>query len=397
MHKKSLLTSLVFGMLLLLASVSAFAAPEIDGEVEIGVTPSKEVYIAFDTMTAGMSTVEYGIDGDFTHATDMYVALDSYHIHSLADVKPGTTYTYRIRLSDWTGEEVLTDPATLTTPEMTSPATIQAFGADEAASLSWSGTFGAAAYVVKRSDQAGGPYEAVATVDGTSYRDEGLVNETTYYYIVAAVDADGNEADPSAEASATPKPFALSQSIDIDTHTAGNTEVIGDLVRITAAGNDIWHTSDSFRFVYTKVSGDVTITARVASFKPNPNDTGWGKANVMIRETLDADSKHAMTVASSGNGSHFQRRPETGIEMNDPISQTSGPAFGFPMWIRLKREGNSFYSYASQNGESWTLIGAVSIPMNEDVYVGLGLTAHMKTGGTDNLAVAEFDHIEITQ
>lgn len=397
MKKKSLLMSLVFGMLLLLTTALAFAAPpEIDGEVEIGITPSQEVYIAFETLTAGMSSVEYGIDGDFTHATDLYVALDSYHVHPLTDAKPGTTYTYRIRLSDWSGEEVLTEPATLVTPDLTSPDTIQAFGADEAAALSWSRTFGAAAYVVKRADQAGGPYADVATVDGTAYRDEGLVNEATYYYVVAAVDADGNEAAPSAEASATPKPFALSQSIDIDTHAAGNTELIGDMVRITAAGNDIWHSSDSFRYVYTQVSGDVTITARVASFKPNPNDTGWGKAVVMIRESLAANSKHAMTVASSGNGSHFQRRPETGIEMNDPISQTTGPAFGFPMWIRLKREGDSFYSYASQNGESWTLIGAVSIPMNEDVYVGLGVTAHMKTGGT-TLAVVEFDHIEIIQ
>lgn len=397
MHKKSLLTSLAFGMLLLLTTVTVFAAPQIVGEVEIGVTPSQEFYIAFETETAGMSNIEYGIDGDFTHSTDTYVALDSYHIHTLTDAKPGTTYTYRIRLSDWAGEEVVTDPATLTVPEMASPETVQAFGGDEAASLSWGGSFGATSYAVKRSDQPGGPYETIATVEATAFRDEGLVNETTYYYVIAAVDADGNEAAPSPEASATPRPFALSESIDIDTHTAGKTELIGDTVRITAAGNDIWHSSDSFRFVYTQVSGDVTITARVASFQSNPNDTGWGKAVVMIRETLDANSKHAMTVASSGNGSHFQRRPETGIEMNDPISQTSGPAFGFPMWIQLKREGDNFYSYASQNGESWTLIGAVNIPMNEDVYVGLGLTAHMKTGGIDNLAVAEFDNVEITQ
>lgn len=398
MHRKPFLSSLAFVMLLLLGTMSAIAAPpEIDGEIEIGVTPSQEIYIAFETVIAGMSTVEYGVDGEFSHTTEMYVALDSYHIHTLAEAKPGTTYTYRILLTDWAGEEVLTEPDTLLTPEMASPESVQAFGTDEAASLSWSAAFGAASYVVKRAEQAGGPYETVATIDGTSYRDEGLTNEATYYYVVTTVDADGNEAAPSAEVSATPQPFALSQSIDIDTHIAGKTEMLGDVVRITAAGNDIWGSSDSFRYVYTQVSGDVTITARVASFDPNPNDTGWGKAIVMIRESLDNNSKHAMTVASSGNGSHFQRRPETGIEMNDPISQTVGPAFGFPMWLRLKREGNNFYSYASQNGESWSLIGAVEIPMNEDVYVGLGLTAHTKSGGSENLAVADFDRIEISQ
>lgn len=396
MRKKSIVATVAFGMLLLLASAAAMAV-EIVGEVEVGVSASQEVYIAFETATASMSSIEYGVDGEFTHATDTYVALDSYHIHTLSDVKPGTTYTYRIRISDWTGGEVVTEPDTLTTPQLTSPEAVQAYGGDAAASLSWDAGFGAVSYAVKRSEQSGGPYETIATVNTTSFRDQGLVNETTYYYVIAAVDADGNEASPSAEVSATPKPFALTESIDIDTHTPGKTEIIGDTVRITAAGNDIWGSSDSFRFVYTQVSGDVTITARVASFQSNPQDTGWGKAVVMIRETLNNNSKHAMTVASSGNGSHFQRRPETGIEMNDPISQTIGPNFGFPMWIRLKREGDVFYSYASQNGESWTLIGAVSIPMNQDVYVGLGVTAHMKTGGSDHLAVVEFDNIEITQ
>jgi len=397
MQKKSFLAAVAFGVLMMLATTSTLAAPQIVGEIEIGVDASQQLYIAFETNTASMSSIEYGVDGEFTHATDTYVALDSFHVHTLADLKPGTTYTYRIRITDWTGGEIVTDPYTLTTPELTSPKNVQAYGGDQTASLSWDPSFGAVSYAVKRSAQPGGPYETVATVNATSYRDDGLVNETTYYYVIAAIDVDGNEAPPSAEVSATPKPFALTESIDIDTHMPGKTEILGDVVRITAAGHDIWHSSDSFRFVYTQVSGDVTITARVVSFNPNPYDTGWGKAVVMIRETLDANSKHAMTVASSGNGSHFQRRPETGIEMTDPISQTAGPKLGFPMWIRLKREGDVFYSYASPDGESWTLIGAVSIPMNKDVYVGIGVTAHMKTGGTDHPAVVEFDNIEITQ
>src|SRR5690625_1451687 len=121
MHKKSLLTSLAFGMLLLLTTVTVFAAPQIVGEVVIGVTPSQEFYIAFETETAGMSNIEYGIDGDFTHSFYTYVVLDSYHIHTLTDAKPGTTYTNLFRLSDWAGEEVVTDPATLSVPKRASP------------------------------------------------------------------------------------------------------------------------------------------------------------------------------------------------------------------------------------------------------------------------------------
>src|SRR6202012_3557566 len=79
---------------------------------------------------------------------------------------------------------------------------------------------------------------------------------------------------------------------------------------ILGGGHDIWDPSDAFHFVYQAVqNGNVTITARVVSIQ---NTSDWAKAGVMIRETLDADSPHAMVVITPGQGAAFQFRPSKG-------------------------------------------------------------------------------------
>ena len=67
--------------------------------------------------------------------------------------------------------------------------------------LSWGGGLSAASYNVKRSTKHGGPYTTIASLGGTAYVDSGLTNGTTYYYVVSAVNTNGESAN-SAEVSA---------------------------------------------------------------------------------------------------------------------------------------------------------------------------------------------------
>lgn len=69
--------------------------------------------------------------------------------------------------------------------------------------LNWDAIAGATGYNVKRSTIAGGPYETIANVVGTSYVDTNVVNGITYYYVVSTVAAD-DESDNSNEVSAMP-------------------------------------------------------------------------------------------------------------------------------------------------------------------------------------------------
>ena len=69
--------------------------------------------------------------------------------------------------------------------------------------LSWNASTGADTYNVKRATSSGGPYELLTTVATTSHLDSGLVNGTTYFYVVSANNSIGESAN-SSEASATP-------------------------------------------------------------------------------------------------------------------------------------------------------------------------------------------------
>jgi fibronectin type 3 domain-containing protein len=68
--------------------------------------------------------------------------------------------------------------------------------------LSWNASSGATSYNVKRSAASGGPYTTIDSPTGTSYSNTGLSASTTYYYVVSAVNANG-ESSNSTQASAT--------------------------------------------------------------------------------------------------------------------------------------------------------------------------------------------------
>ncbi len=138
---------------------------------------------------------------------------------------------------------------------------------------------------------------------------------------------------------------------------------------VRGSGNDIWAKADAFRIVYQSLEGDVDIRARVVSLT---NTNPWAKAGVMIRNSTDRSSKHAMTVITPGNGVSFQYRKDAA-----GASVASGVAGSAPHWVRVVRQGNTFTSYTSTDGTNWSVVGnPVTIQMNSRVIVGLVITSH---------------------
>jgi subtilase family serine protease len=85
------------------------------------------------------------------------------------------------------------------------PTGLTAAGRDGSVALSWSAVAGATGFTVKRSETSGGPYASIATgVVANTHIDTAVVNDRTYFYVVAAVNGLG-ASDDSNEASATPK------------------------------------------------------------------------------------------------------------------------------------------------------------------------------------------------
>jgi subtilisin family serine protease len=84
------------------------------------------------------------------------------------------------------------------------PTGLTALGANAQVTLNWSAVKGSSSYHVKRSQTSGGPYAVLASnVTTTTYVDNSVVNDTTYFYVVSAVNLVG-ESGNSNEAAATP-------------------------------------------------------------------------------------------------------------------------------------------------------------------------------------------------
>lgn len=161
---------------------------------------------------------------------------------------------------------------------------------------------------------------------------------------------------------------------------AGGASASGGTFTAQGAGADIWGTMDAFRFIYEPLTGDGSILARVTGLG---NTNPWAKAGVMIRETLNADSKFADVLVTPANGTAFQRRTTTG----GSATTTAGPPAAAPYWVKLDRTGDVFTASASPDGLTWTAIGTDTIPMAASVYIGMAVTSHDATVTT----TANFD------
>jgi len=195
---------------------------------------------------------------------------------------------------------------------------------------------------------------------------------------------------------------ALWENQDVgDVGTAGSAGCSEDTWTIEGSGDDIFGDSDAFHFVYQPLSSDGQIIARVVSIE---NTGGWpgvgAKAGVMIRETLDEDSRYAGIFVTPYNGAYFQRRTNTGGSTDfDPWGGSSGQT---PIWFKLTRIGNTFTAYKSSDGFTWTQVGpSDSVTMSGDVYIGMAVCSNdnevLCTAVFDNVSLSELTYKDFTE
>ena len=138
----------------------------------------------------------------------------------------------------------------------------------------------------------------------------------------------------------------------------------------TVNGNGfVSSTSDSFHYVYRQINGDVTIVARVASIEKTSN---YAKAGVMIRESLNSNSRHASMLITASSNAVLRYRLNTAGSSAD-IS--SGPLRA-PYWVKLVRAGNSITASVSADGITFVSAGKVTLnSLSSQIYVGLAVTS----------------------
>jgi fimbrial isopeptide formation D2 family protein/uncharacterized repeat protein (TIGR01451 family) len=282
------------------------------------------------------------------------------------------TFSFTAKVVDSTSGTAQTASAScsITVAPLPAPASLTATAGDKAVLLAWNAAAGAASYNVKRSATSGGPsYTTIKTgVSTTSFTDTKLVNGTTYYYVVSAVNG-ANESPNSVQASATaglPSPW-VAQDIGSVT-AAGSAFWSNSTFIVNGSGADIAGTADAFQIVDQPGSGDCSVVARVTVVQ---NTDPAAKAGVMIRETLAANSRHAGVFVTPGSGIVFQYRTSAG----GTTSTASKTGLVAPYWVKVVRSGSTFTASYSANGTTWTVLKSVTITMGTTEYIGLGVTS----------------------
>jgi hypothetical protein len=169
----------------------------------------------------------------------------------------------------------------------------------------------------------------------------------------------------------------------------GSVTLANDTFTVKGAGADIYKTADAFKYVFQSVTGDATITARVASVQAAD---AWTKAGVMMRvgTTADAVNVFALCTPSTNNGYRTQVRASQG----GSTSSLTGPLGAAPVWLRLVRTGSTFKTFTSPNGTTWTPINTSTVTMPATINVGLAVNSHVAS--TPTLAAGVFDSVTVT-
>jgi len=160
----------------------------------------------------------------------------------------------------------------------------------------------------------------------------------------------------------------------------------GKIYTISSAGYNIWYQRDEFRYLWKKMSGDVSLAADV--IWTDLNEFHDRKVVLIFRDSLDDDSRQIMT-AQHGNGLvHISWRAEKNGPMVDvshraarqptPGTAEKGPQPLHATRIGIEKKGDQFQLWMSWQGEPIHPQGApISFKTNGPFYVGIGFTSHL--------------------
>lgn len=159
----------------------------------------------------------------------------------------------------------------------------------------------------------------------------------------------------------------------------------GDLVR------------DELHLVYQTLTGDGSLTVRVAS---QDRSHDWARAGVMLRESLAPGSRYVAVLVTPGHGVRFQANYST---------DRAGTGASAPRWLRLTRAGSTVIGYESADGVDWREVGSVvldglppTVPVGffvnspDEVEHERYLGGSSSSGERPTMGTAEFDQVRFS-
>jgi TolB protein len=155
---------------------------------------------------------------------------------------------------------------------------------------------------------------------------------------------------------------------------------------LTGSGENMWFAKDAFHLAWTKMTGDVSLTADIAFVGAGKDP--HRKAVLMIRQGLDADAAYVDAAVHGDGLTSLQFRDAKGANTHEVQANVVAP-----VRTRLVRRGNYVLLYLAAKGEELKFTGAaVRITFDGPVYVGIGVCAHNK----DVTETATFSNVDLT-
>ncbi|MGZ7442820.1 fibronectin type III domain-containing protein [Paenibacillus sp. TH7-28] len=248
--------------------------------------------------------------------------------------------------------------------------------------LNWNAVGGADSYTVKRADNAGGPFEAIAeTVTGTVYTDSNVINGTTYYYVISAVNGAGVSPE-STVVSATPAAEPAPGAPEGLKATAGSAEVKLSWNAVRGAESYNVKRADSAEGPFDVIADSVTGTSFTDNDVKNGNTYYYVvSANNKSGESADSNAVSAAPrelpkgdlAAQYRNGDSSatdnQIRPQFNIKNN---GSTAVKLSDVKLRYYFTKEGSD----AMQAWVDWAQVGSSNVVVTfTDSYMEVGFTS----------------------
>jgi hypothetical protein len=157
----------------------------------------------------------------------------------------------------------------------------------------------------------------------------------------------------------------------------GGQDGSGSTWTVQGGGSDIWNTNDQFRLIDQPVSGDATVSARVAS---QTATDPWAKAGVIVRASTSPGDVYYATLVTPGHGVVVQWRSTAGATTNQLT------VAGTPSYVRVSRwtdsSGATPITYlsasTSADGVTWTAVpgSTVTMTLPATALVGMAVASH---------------------
>jgi len=146
---------------------------------------------------------------------------------------------------------------------------------------------------------------------------------------------------------------------------------------IRSAGYNIWYQRDEFRFLWKKMSGDVSLAAE-PSF-PTAEGFGDRKVVLVIRQTLEDDAKEAIAGEHGTGMTHLAWRTEKGSQMKDMSYRFGGELTNVhPRRIGIEKHGDQIALFISIKDEPMHQFGPpITLAFDGPFYVGIGFFPHL--------------------